>query len=139
MAADHFMAPFAHLDLPCAPNIHTKKKYAKQMKVSAGAYLADLAAGKSGHDVSAILEASNSGSPLSLKNLKVSLNSSCPSLFSKNLKTGWWGHVNGYPRQNFEAPLCQRHFLMHHRLLAQRAESRLIKINISPFGENTCW
>jgi len=53
------------------------------MKVSAGAYLADLAAGKSGHDVSTILEASNSGSPLSLKNLKVSLNSSCPSLFRK--------------------------------------------------------
>ena len=101
MAADHFTAPFAHLDLPCAPNIHTKKKYAKQMKVSSGAYLADLAAGKSGHDVSTILEASNSSSPMSLKNLKVSLDSSCPSLFSKNLKTGWWGHVNGYPRQNF--------------------------------------
>ena len=51
------------------------------MKVSAGAYLADLAAGKSGHDVSTILEASNSSSPMSLKNLKVSLDSSCPSLF----------------------------------------------------------
>ena len=72
MAADHFTAPFAHLDLPGAPNIHTKKKYAKQMKVSAGAYLADLAAGKSGHDVSTILEASTSSSPMSLKNLKVS-------------------------------------------------------------------
>ena len=52
-----------------------------------------------------------------------------PKFISKNLKTGWWGRVHGYPRQNSYAPLCQRHFLMHHLLLAQRATSRPIKIS----------